>query len=127
MLYASCHGAEAARYGLYERPEASDCSCSRTSPRTAASTPRTSISTSVLPLTAAESYHARLIIGLVYAPRADGDAGSALGERARCRGRGRTAMLQIWSPFLLSGTKLDVISRNLPDRVGVRVPVLTRS
>ena len=39
---------------------------------------RTSISTSVLPLTAAESYHARLILGLAYAPRGDGDVGRAL-------------------------------------------------
>ena len=78
MVYASCHGEEASRNGLYERPEASDCSCSRTSPRTAASMPWSSISTSVLPLMAAESYHTRLILGLVYAPRGDGDVGSAL-------------------------------------------------
>ena len=126
MLYASCHGAEAARYGLYERLEASDCSCSRTSPRTAASTPRTSISTSVLPLAAAESYHARLILGLVYAPRGDGDVGGALRERAACCGTRGLLCFKL-AVLFARRAKFDVISRDLPDRVRVRVPKLTRS
>ena len=88
---------------------------------------RTSISTSVLPLAAAESYHTRLILGLVYASRGDGDVGSALRWRARVPWGGRTAMLQVCSPPSLSGAKLDVISRDLPGRVAMRVPKLTRS